>query len=106
MSDQNTEAAAGSGYAGPACSEILITPIKVAVHRKDDNPIFGENVIHVSVDDEAAGPFIVLESNAGHADGLRIDQDELEAAVVAARQLIAGFQNPKGERPKTRSEDA
>ena len=93
MNDQKTEAAAGSGYAGPAGSEILITPIKVAVHRKDDNPIFGENVIHVSVDDEAAGAFIVLESNAGHEDGLRIDPDELEAVVVAARKLIAGLPN-------------
>lgn len=69
--------------------KLLITPIKVAVHRKYDNPIFGENVIHVSVDDEAAGPFIVLESNAGHADGLRIDMDELEAVTAAARKLIS-----------------
>lgn len=98
MTETNATRAAGSS--APACSGILITPIKVAVHRKDDNPIFGENVIHVSVDDEEAGPFIVLESNAGHADGLRIDQDELEAAVVAARQLIAGLPNTKGEAPK------
>lgn len=93
MSDNKTKAAAGSGYAGPAGSEVIITPIKVALHRKADNPIFGENVIHVSVEDEAAGPFIVIESNAGYADGLRIDSDELEAAVVAARQLIAGLPN-------------
>ena len=95
MSDQKTKAAAGSGYAGHAGSEILITPIKVSVHRKDDSPIFGESVIHVSVDDEAAGPFVVMESNDGHADGLRIDLDELEAAVVAARQLIAGLPNQR-----------
>ena len=74
-----------------ASSEIFTTPIKVAVHRRGDNPIFGECATHVSVDDEAAGPFIVLESNAGHESGLRIDPDELEAVVVAARQLIAGL---------------
>jgi hypothetical protein len=43
------------------------------------------------VDDEAAGPFIVLESNAGHEHGLRIDPDELECVVKAARKLIAGL---------------
>ena len=77
--------------------KLLITPIKVAVHSKDDNPIFGENVIHVSVDDEAAGPFIVLESNEGMKDGLRINMDELEAATAAARKLIAGVENNEKE---------
>lgn len=72
--------------------KLLITPITVSVHRKGDNPIFGENVIHVSVEDEGGGPFIVLDSNEGKEDGLRIDMDELEAATAAARQLISGVE--------------
>jgi len=78
------------------CPDILITPIKVALHRKGNNPIFGELGIHISVEDEAAGPFIVIESNEGQENGLRIDMDELEVAVVVARQLLAGFHNAVG----------
>ena len=81
--------------------EILITPIKVAVRRKHENPVLGEQVIHVSVDDEGAGPFIVLDSNEGCENGLRINEEELEVVLVAARKLIAGLQNatavPVGE---------
>jgi hypothetical protein len=77
--------------------KLLITPLKVSVHRKGDNPIFGENVINVSVEDEGGGPFIVLDSNEGKEDGLRIDMDELEAATSAARKLLAGVDNTSRE---------
>ena len=95
MTDNAKPAFAGTSEA--PCSEILITPITVAVHRKDDNPVFGESVIHVSVADEAAGAFIVLQSNERYADGLRINPEELETVVVAARQLIAGLPNDLSE---------
>ena len=72
--------------------KLIITPLKVCVHRKGDNPVYSERVIKVTVDDEGGGPFIVLESNEGMEDGLRIDMDELEAATSAARQLIAGVE--------------
>ena len=71
--------------------KLLITPIKVSVHRKGDNPVYSERAIKVTVDDEGSGPFIVLE-NEGMEDGLRIDMDQLEAATAAARQLIAGVE--------------
>ena len=73
--------------------KLLITPLKVSVHRRGDNPVYGERVIKVTVDDEGGGPFIVLESNEGMEDGLRIDMDELEAVTAAARKLIAGVEN-------------
>ena len=72
--------------------KLLITPLQVSVYRKGDNPVYSERVIKVTVDDEGGGPFIVLDSNEGMADGLRIDMDELEAATAAARQLIAGVE--------------
>lgn len=84
------------GHAYPASdgSKILITPISVAVHRRRDNAIFGENSLRVSVEDEAAGTFIILASNGCSEKGeVRIDMDELEAVVVAARGLISGFPN-------------
>ena len=70
--------------------KLLITPLQVSVHRKGDNPVYSERVIKVTVDDEGGGPFIVLESNEGMEDGLRIDMDELEAVTAAARKLISG----------------
>ena len=77
--------------------KLLITPLKVSVHRKGDNPVNGERAIKVTVEDEGGGPFIVLESNEGMEDGLRIDMDELEAATAAARKLIAGVDKNEKE---------
>ena len=70
--------------------KLLITPLKVSVHRRGDNPVYSERGINVTVDDEGGGPFIVLDSNEGMEDGLRIDMDELEAVTAAARKLISG----------------
>ncbi len=70
--------------------KLLITPLKVSVHRRGDNPIYGDGAIKVTVEDEGGGPFIVLESNEGNEDGLRIDMDELDAVTAAARKLISG----------------
>ena len=77
--------------------KLLITPLKVSVHRRGDNPVYGKRAIKVTVEDEGGGPFIVLDSNEGMKDGLRIDMDELEAVTAAARKLIAGVEvNEKG----------
>ena len=70
--------------------KLLITPLMVSVHRKGDNPVYSEGAIKVTVEDEGGGPFIVLESNEGNEDGLRIDMDELDAVTAAARKLISG----------------
>ena len=70
--------------------KLLITPLMVSVHHRGDNPVYSERAIKVTVDDEGGGPFIVLDSNEGMKDGLRIDMDELDAVTAAARKLIAG----------------
>ena len=74
---------------------IKVTPIAVSVHRDEDNPVFGEGATHVSIDDDAGGPFIVLEQQADAlAIGkLRFDIEELEAVTKAARALFD--QQPK-----------
>jgi len=72
--------------------KLLITPLKVSVHRNCDNPFSSERAIQVTVEDEGGGPFIVLESNEGNEDGLRIDMDQLEAVTAAARKLISGVE--------------
>lgn len=70
---------------------LRITPIKFAIHRQGENPIFGEQVITIALEDEAGGPFFVVESNQPSGDGLRIDDDELELLVKAGRKLKEEF---------------
>ena len=70
------------------------TILKVAVHREEENPIFGEGNTYVSVDDEAGGPFLTIEqdtdgySNSIGISKLRIDYDEFLVVAEAAKMLI------------------
>ena len=78
--------------------ETICTTLKVSIHRKGTNPVFDENSVHVSVEDESGGPFIVIESEQCGDNGLRIGMEELEAATVAARKLFNEFEsNVTGE---------
>ena len=66
------------------------TTLKVAVHREDVNPVFGEGVTYVIVDDEAGGPFLVIEQ---HDDDVRpgtvrFDYEEFLAVSEAAKTLM------------------
>jgi hypothetical protein len=78
--------------------KLLITPIKYAVHREKESPIFGETVTFVSVQDDGAGPFIVLESNQSTENGFRIDMDELQQATIAASKLMDGIEKLNKEK--------
>jgi hypothetical protein len=71
-------------------TKFATTTLKVAVHREDINPVFGEGVTYVSVDDEAAGPFLVIEQ---HDDDVRpgtvrLDYEEFMAVAEAAKTLM------------------
>ena len=66
------------------------TPLCYAVHCQGTSPVFDDSTTHVLVDDDAAGPFIVLrqfgtESKVGE---VRLDIEDLEAIVLVARRLI------------------
>lgn len=67
-----------------------ITPIGMAVHLVDESPIFGDNSTHVLIDDDVAGPFIVLRQYGREAEvgEVRLDIEGLEAVLRAARRLI------------------
>lgn len=68
----------------------LTKPISVSTFLDGDNPVFGESVITVTVIDEAAGPFIELESMNPHdKEGkIRADIEQLEVILSAARELM------------------
>jgi hypothetical protein len=66
------------------------TTLKFAVHREDVNPVFGEGVTFVSVDDEAGGPFLVIEQDDDDVKPgtVRFDYEEFLAVAEAAKTLM------------------
>jgi hypothetical protein len=70
-------------------TKYVTTIIKVAIHREEENPVFGEGNTFVSIDDEAAGPFIIIEQDDYESNkNIRIDYEELLAINEAAKMLM------------------
>lgn len=71
-------------------TNFVATIIKVAIHRDTENPVFGEGNTFISIDDEAAGPFIVIEQEDSYNNdkSIRVDFEELEAIVEASKMLM------------------
>lgn len=66
------------------------TPIAVAIHVDDESPIFGEQTIQVWIDNEAAGPLVVLKQighNSSKPGTIWLDIEQLETVTRAAREL-------------------
>jgi hypothetical protein len=66
------------------------TILQVSVHREDANPVFGEGNTYVRVEDEAAGPFLIIEQ---HDDDVRpgtvrMEYEEFLAVAEAAKMLM------------------
>ena len=72
------------------------TIIKISIHLENVNPVYGEGVTHVSIQDEGAGPFITL-SQVGEEkfECVRIDMEELELITAEAKKLIGQFPKEK-----------
>ena len=71
------------------------TTISVSIHHQTDSPLYGESVTIVSLNDEGAGPFIVLSQHGDHIKPgeLRFDMEELSIIHDTARELIKGAKN-------------
>lgn len=66
------------------------TILQVSIHREGNNPFFGEGNTYVSIDDEAGGPFVVIEQ---HEDVMkegvvRLDYQEFLQVAKAAEMLM------------------
>ena len=66
------------------------TILQVSVHREESNPVFGRGNTYVSVDDEAAGPFLTIEQHDENSESgkLRFDYEEFAAVAEAAKMLM------------------
>ena len=72
--------------------KILTTPISVSVHYDSQNACFGEGVTLVALEDEAAGPFIMLTQED---KTLKFDIEELEVVLRVAKDLLKGYPKEK-----------
>jgi hypothetical protein len=70
-----------------------MTPIGASIHQHDVNPLYGEGVTHVLLEDDAAGAYILLKQADEHSKvgEVRLNMDELELVVKAARELIENY---------------
>lgn len=81
--------------------DLIVTTVAVAVHRAGDSPIFGESMTLLRVEDDAAGPYIVMSQPAGRPETdikpteLALDLDELRVVMGAGMRLLGGI--PQGE---------
>ena len=74
------------------------TIIKVAIHPKDANPVFGVGVTHVSIEDEASGGFILLAQHNERPEGvLAFDIEELEEIWLVAKEMMDAYDKAAGE---------
>lgn len=68
-------------------------PIKYSVFPDNSNPIFGEGTTHISVDDEAAGGYIVIEQFPDEGEQkIRLDLPELEEILRLANKLMVAYE--------------
>jgi len=60
------------------------TPVKYNLSTQKDNPIFGDSVTSVEIEDEAGGAFIVLSQNS---NVLRFNFDEFYYLAEMVKQM-------------------
>ena len=75
------------------------TILQVSVHREESNPVFGEGNTYVSVDDEAAGPFLIIQQHDENSEPgkVRMDYEEFMAVAEAAKMLMHQMYIEKAE---------
>jgi len=67
-------------------------PLKYSVFQEDDNPLFGESVTHISIDDEGGGGYVVLEQFPDDTDQkIRLDLPEFEELLRIGKELVAAY---------------
>jgi hypothetical protein len=61
-----------------------------------DEPIFGENTTTVAVDDEAAGPFLVIKQCGDNGDhSISLDFDEIGTLYQVMKRLRDEWEQKK-----------
>jgi hypothetical protein len=69
-------------------SKYITSIISTVVHLDDRNPIFGDDITTITIDDEACGGFIVLTQNE---QTIKLDRDELQLVTKTAMKMLANY---------------
>jgi hypothetical protein len=54
----------------------------MAIHLESESPIFGESTVHVALEDEAAGIFLIIKDGEGGTVKIDFEQWELLCKAV------------------------
>jgi len=69
-------------------SRLVVT--QIAIVQSGESPVFGDNTIIVKLDDEGAGPFVVVRNAIGEEENtVRMDFAEAELLMKAIQRLKA-----------------
>jgi hypothetical protein len=69
-------------------SKYITSIISTVVHLNDSNPIFGDDIMTVTIDDDACGGYIVLTQNE---QTIRVDPEELQLIAKTAIKMLAQY---------------
>ena len=69
-------------------SKYITSVISTVVHMDDRNPVFGEGIVTITVDDDDAGGYIVLTQEE---QTIKLDLEELQLIAKTARKLLAQY---------------
>ena len=67
-------------------TELLTTITAMAIHPAHSHPVYGEYTTHITMTDEAAGPFFELTQDD---KTISVTVDELRALLAAAETMLA-----------------
>lgn len=67
-------------------TELLTTVTAMAIHPANSSPVFGELTTHITMTDEADGPFFELTQDD---KTISVTVDELRALLAAAETMLA-----------------
>lgn len=63
-------------------------PVKYNIYEENDNPVFGNSVLSVSIEDDAAGPYIEIEQCREENNGkVLVEMDQIDALVNLLHKL-------------------
>jgi hypothetical protein len=68
-------------------SKYVKTIMEISIHREDESPNFGAGVTSVRIEDEGAGPFLVL-TQRNDCNEVRFDFDEVPLLKEVMQELI------------------
>ena len=62
---------------------------RVNLYREGDNPIFGESVISVTIDDQTAGPYFTVKQSMDNFNGeLHLDFEEVKPLFELMQKMM------------------